>query len=334
MTSHRELYAASRSYAQSDNIRAWIELLPTVGLHLAAMYLAVVNAGVWWIVVPAVLASAIMGLRVYTILHDCMHRSFFAVRRLNDVVGTLLSPIAMTPYQATRYIHGQHHTYVSDLDHRDSFEIFTMTLDEWHKATRWKKLRYRLYRNPITLILVGPFLLFTFGRRVPLCGFKTGASDLILHNVLLAAYVFAIYWIGGWPGIGVWLATVYAASVGGALISYVVHNFEYIVWGTRPDLTLESAALEGSAVLDWGYFFDLVTMNIGYHDLHHLNAKIPGYRLREAHQSLEAEGLLQPQKIGFWEGVRCLRWKLYDEVNQRMVPFPQASSWAKSVPAE
>jgi len=334
VTSHRELYAASRSYARSDNRRAFCEFIPTLGLHLGAMVLAFLNVGNGWVVLPGILVAAITGLRIYTILHDCMHRSFFASRQLNDVIGTLLSPIAMTPYQATRYIHGQHHTYVSDLDHRESFEIFTMTLEEWRRSTWWQKFRYRLYRSPVTLILIGPFLLFTIGRRVPLCSLKTGLGDIALHNLLLAGYVGAIYWIAGLPGIGVWLAAVYVGSIAGALISYVVHNFEHINWGTRPDLTHESAALEGSAVLDWGYVFDIVTMNIGYHDLHHLNAKIPGYRLREAHRALEAQGYLEPEKIGFWQGIRCLRWKLYDQANQRMVPFPPAQHRTEPLPAE
>lgn len=334
MTSHRELYIASRQFAGSDDIRAWTELLLTVGLYLGSTTLALLNIGAWWIVVPAILVASAMGLRTYTILHDCFHRSFFQSRGLNDIVGTLLSPIALTPYKATKYIHGQHHTYVSDLDHRESFEIFTMTLDEWRSATWWQKLQYRLYRHPVTLILVGPFILFTLLRRAPLCSLKTGIGDVLLHNAMLAAYIGGIYLLAGWPGVGVWLISVYVASIFGALISYVVHNFEHIVCGTRPELTLETAALDGSAVLDWGRLFDLVTMNIGYHDLHHLNAKIPGYRLRTAHKTLEAEGYLQSHKIGFWEGVSCLRWKLYDAEHQRMIPFPNSTVARRTIPAE
>ncbi|MEM1351364.1 MAG: fatty acid desaturase [Pseudomonadota bacterium] len=298
------------------------------------MATALLSIGAWWLVAPAVIVAAAMGLRIYMIQHDCLHRSFFTSRKVNDVVGTLLSPIAMTPYKATRYIHGQHHTYVSDLDHREAFEIYTMTLDEWHAASWWEKLQYRLYRSPITLIFLGPFVLYTVLRRMPLYGFKTGIGDLVLHNLLLAAYVVGVYWIAGWPGIGVWLASVYVACATGALIPYVVHNFEHILWGTRPDLTFESAALDGSAVLDWGRLFDIVTMNIGYHDLHHLNAKIPGYHLREAHHALESEGFLRSHKISFWEGIRCMRWKLYDEQKQCMIPFSAVSKAAGAVPAE
>lgn len=64
-------------------------------------------------------------------------------------------------------------------------------------------------------------------------------------------------------------------------------------------------------------------MNIAYHDLHHLNAKIPGYKIKTAYDDLEARGLITSEKIGFIDGIKCLRWKLYDEENSCMVPFPK-----------
>lgn len=334
MTSKRKIYSASRRFAHSDDRRAWGELMVSLALYIGALAIGLTTIGTWWLTIPAVVLAASMGLRIYMIQHDCLHRSFFTSQKTNDRVGTLLSPIAMTPYRATRYIHGLHHTYVSDLERRDTFEIFTMTLKEWQLATRWKRLRYRYYRSPVVLILVGPFLLYGILRRMPLYGFKTGVGDLVLHNVLLASKLALIWWVAGWGGIAVWTAAVYLACAFGALIPYVVHNFENIHWGKRPELTFRTAALEGSAVLDWGRLFDLVTMNIGYHDLHHLNAKIPGYKLRTAYVSLEADGLLQSEKIGFWQGLACLRWKLYDEANGRMIPFPSNLRAGLHVPAE
>ena len=289
------------------------------------MTIGLTTVGTWWLTVPAVLLAAAMAVRIYMIQHDCLHRSFFTSRKLNDRVGTLLSPISMTPYQATRYSHSLHHTYVSDLERRDAFEIFTMTLKEWQAAPTWKRLQYRYYRSPVTLILIGPFILYCFLRRMPLNMLKTGVGDLVFHNMLLASYLWLIWWAASWDGIIFWTASVYVGCTFGALIPYIVHNFEHIHWGRRPELTPKTAALKGSAVLDWGRLFDLTTMNIGYHDLHHLNAKIPGHKLRTAHAALEADGLLQSEKIGFLQGLACLRWKLYDEDNERMIPFPSVS---------
>jgi len=321
-----DVRAAARHHARADDRRAWIEFCATLLLYAAAMATALANIGTWSVMLPAMALAAAMGLRVYMIQHDCLHGSFFSTRKANDTVGKLLSPVAMTPYEATRYIHNLHHTHVSDLDRRDSFEIKTMTLREWEAAPGWRRVVYRLYRSPVTLILIGPTILFGVLRRMPLYGFRTGVGDLLGHNALLAAYLCAIWYVAGWPGLGVWAGTVWAACTFGALIPYVVHDFETIHWGTKPDLDFQTAALKGSAVLDWGPLFDLVTLNIGYHDLHHLNAKIPGYRLKAAHADLEARGLIASQKIGFLEGLGCLRLKLYDEAGGRMIPFPRAGA--------
>lgn len=320
-----DIRSASRRYAAADDRRAWIELSVTLALYVAGMATALAAIGTWAVMLPAMLLASAMGLRIYMIQHDCLHGSFFSARRTNDVVGVLLSPIAMTPYKATRHIHTLHHTHVSDLDRRDTFEIKVMTLAEWEAAPTWKRLLYRAYRSPVTLILVGPFLLYGLLRRMPLYGLRTGIGDLIVHNLLLAGYLGLVWWVAGWPGLGVWAGSVYVACAFGALIPYVVHNFETIHWGTKPELDFQTAALKGSAVLDWGWLFDLVTLNIGYHDLHHLNARIPGYRLKAAHADLEARGLIRSEKIGFLDGLRCLRWKLYDEGAGRMIPFPRVT---------
>ncbi len=324
----------SRLHAGADDTRAWTELGLTFTLYTAGLALALASIGTWWIMLPAMVVAAAMGLRIYMIQHDCLHGSFFSSRRVNDVVGILLSPIAMTPYRATQYIHNLHHTYVADRDRRDSFEIYTMTLKEWEAASPLERLRYRVYRSPVILILLGPFLLYTVMRRMPLYGLKTGIGDLVLHNLLVIAYFGSVWYVAGWAGVGVLLGSVYIACVFGALIPYVLHNFENMHCGVKPELDFQTAALEGSSVLDWGRLFDVAMMNIGYHDLHHLNANIPGYKLKVAHEDLEARGLIESQKIGFIDGIRCLRWKLYDEEHGRMIPFPRAPERSVVVPAE
>lgn len=324
----------ARQFAKPDDRRAWVELSATFLVYAGAIALAFANIGTWTIMLPAMALAAAAGLRLYMIQHDCLHRSFFSSRGLNDWTGRFLSPIAMTPFNATKHIHTQHHTHVSDLDRRDTFEIYVMTLAEWEQAGTLQRLQYRLYRSPITLIVLGPFLLYVIARRMPLYGLKTGIWDLVGHNLMVAAYFGGAYWLAGWPGVGVVLGAVFIATLFGSIIPYVLHNFEHIHWGTKPELDFETAALKGSSVLDWGALFDFVTLNIGYHDLHHLNAKIPGYKLKAAHRALERQGLIDSHKIRFLDGVRCLRWKLYDEDRDRMIGFPRRHAAQGVVPAE
>jgi len=66
------------------------------------------------------------------------------------------------------------------------------------------------------------------------------------------------------------------------------------------------------------------TANIGYHHVHHLNARIPFYRLPEAMaaiEDLQAPGTtsLRPADI-----IRCLRLNLWDPQKDRLVSFAEA----------
>lgn len=325
--------AAAREFATADDRRAWSELTITVALYVGALLVALSQAGNWIVMIPAMLIASVSGLRAYMIQHDCFHHAFFTAREMNRFWGRILSVISLSPYETTREIHNLHHSYVSDLDHRETFEVPVMTIREWERATPNERLVYRICRHPITLIFLGPFILFGIVRRFPVYGASNRYGDLILHNLMLAAVLIAIWQYAGWVGIATWVAIFYIGSLG-SLVNYVVHNFEEIEWGVKPDLDFEAAALKGSSVLDWGWGFDLALMNIGYHDLHHLNAKIPGYKLKEAHKSLEARGLLSPTKISFLDSVRCLRWKLYDEDNKRMVQFPKRTAGQKIIAAE
>jgi omega-6 fatty acid desaturase (delta-12 desaturase) len=63
------------------------------------------------------------------------------------------------------------------------------------------------------------------------------------------------------------------------------------------------------------------TGNIGYHHVHHFNAHIPFYRLPEALARLEelpSPGVTSLTPLGVY---RCLRLKLWDPDQQRLVDF-------------
>lgn len=309
-----------RRYSVANNTLAWWNLGWTFIAYALSMAFALHTLSSLWISGFFTLCAAAFGVRLYMIQHDCMHRSFFSNRMLNDIIGTLVSPITMTPYQATRYNHQLHHRYVSDLDRRDAFEIYVMTTEEYQQASRPRRLWYRFYRSPIVMSILGPFVLYLVLRRFPKWGIKSGVWDVILHDLAILLYGVLLYQAFGWGGVAVMIGSIYLATLFGALIPYVVHNFEDIHWGRRPELDFKTAALHGSAVLDFGWAFDVMTLNIGYHDLHHLNANIPGYYLKKCHAECSDE--LNSVRVTLWQGIKCLQWKLYDEENGKMVRFP------------
>ena len=139
-------------------------LVPYVGLW-CLMYLCLPVS--WWLVVPlAILAGGFL-VRVFIIFHDCGHGSFFKSSAANDAVGFLAGILTFTPYYHWRWEHAIHHASAGDLDKRGTGDVWTMTVQEYLEASRWKKFAYRLARNPFILFVIAPLFLFAIQQRVP-----------------------------------------------------------------------------------------------------------------------------------------------------------------------
>ena len=87
----------------------------------------------------------------------------------------------------------------------------------------------------------------------------------------------------------------------------------------RAGWTYNTAALESSSYMETGSIMGWFTANIGYHHIHHLNARIPFYRLPEVLGKIPE--LQSPKKTSLHplEILRCLRLKVWDVDAQRMV---------------
>lgn len=312
----------SLAYREVNNLSAVMQLVCTLAAYFLFLSLAIVWVAHLWVAIPFAVCAGIAGIRLYMLQHDCMHRCFIRPKWLNDAIGIVLSVFTLSPFYACRFNHGQHHSHVGDLDHRESFEINVLTVDEYRALSPLRQLVYRVYRSPFTLFIVGPFVVFAILNRFPKNTLKHGfVGDVLLHNAMLAGFVGMIYALAGMGGVWMLVLTIYSGASLSVIIPYVEHNFEDVLWGRKPDLEREDAALKGSAVLDFGRLFHLLTANIGFHDLHHLNPNIPSYNLKRCYDALEADGLLASRKVGWREAFSCFRWKLWDEQQGKMVTF-------------
>ena len=312
--------AYTKPYAISNNQTATISLVLTVIGYFITLGLALYVRDTWYLLVPALLLNAAASVRVFSLQHDCGHNSFFTNRKVNVWVGSGLSVFTLTPFKSWRFDHNVHHANNGNLDERGISEIYTMTLKEYQDASPLAKLQYRAYRNPITLFFVGPLYIFFIQYRWPANSLRTGLFDILAHNVLIIAFAIIVFAIFGLSGLLILCAGWALGSMIGVFIFYVQHNFENTYWEHNPDLDFETAALKGSSVLQFGYLFDLWTANIAYHDIHHLNARIPSYSLKKCHAALSEH--LTPSKISFYESLTCLKWKLWDEQSGKMIRFP------------
>ena len=321
----------TRAYATKSDAMGALSFFATLAVYLAALSLGALNATVPWVVVPMVVILAFASVRLYVLQHDCGHYSLFATRWANDVAGYVLSIFSLTPFRVMQYNHNLHHAYLGNLDHRETTEVFTMTLREWRQAPVWKRLWYRLYRNPVVMLSLGGIYTYFIAYRWPRNTARVGRAGVVAHNLMLLAWAGLVWAVLGGAGLAVLGLSAVLAGVIGVFLVYLQHNFEDTYWDRKPDLDFRKATLVGSSSLDLGHWWDIGTGNIAYHDLHHFNPAIPSYRLRKCQQNLP-DDLKSHDVIRWPRAIASFRLKLWDETRQRLVPFPPVSA-RQSVPA-
>jgi len=323
-----------RPYCEKDDRIAAASYFGSYAVFFALLFGAALSWPDLWAFVPLAMFAGLAGVRLYVLQHDCGHHSLFRTKRANDLAGHGLSLVTLTPYRAMQYNHNVHHYYVGNLDHRETGEIHTMTVAEWQAAPWWLRAGYRIYRNPAFLMLAGGIFVFFLHYRWPKSTIKAGLwKGVLAHNALLGAFVLALYGGFGWAGVWAYLVAALTAAPVGVFLVYLQHNFEDTHWGHKPELDFAEATLEGSSCLDLGWWFDLATGCIAYHDIHHFNPAIPSYRLRRCHRALRE--VVPMRTIGWPEAIRSFTLKLWDEEAGRLVPFPKAPARAaQAVAAE
>jgi len=320
MGSDMDLRAYTRQYTQKDNRLAALSYFGTFAVYFTTLYLAISYSHLWFVMWPAGIVFAFCAVRLYVLQHDTGHHSLFETRSQNEWAGHGLSPFTFAPFEVMKQNHNLHHANVGNLEHRETGEIHTMTVAEWAQAGFWERLQYRLYRNPFVLVPLGAAFTYFIRYRWPKNTLEFGVMPVLLHNLAIVAWLYLLYLVAGSEGLLIWLGFSFLGGMIGVFLVYLQHNFEDTYWDRRPELDPRVAALQGSSCLDFGWFFDFAVANITLHDIHHFNARIPSYRLRQCHYNLPED--MAPRRIKFIEALRALGLKLWDEDQKRLVPFP------------
>ena len=315
--------AVLRPYAVPDWRSAW-QLASNVVIVTVSWWLATLafRRHPVLALVPAVLLSVGL-LRCFILFHDCGHGSFSPSRRLNDIVGSLLGVLLFTPFRYWSYAHAVHHATSSDLDRRGVGDVWTMTIDEYAKAPANRRFLYRAYHSPWVLFTLGPLIKFGFIERLvtrPTTTPPQVRRSVPFTNVGIVVYSATMCFIVGVPCFFlVQAASLVLAGAVAIRLFYVQHRFERTYWSRRSNWSFLDAGVRGSSYIRFGPVLRYVTGNIGFHHLHHLEARIPNYNLaRCAREHPE----LRPACVLTLRDVFASRdLKLWDEEAGRYVGF-------------
>ena len=298
------------------------QIVNTLVPYAALWYLMYLSLAVsWWLTLPlAVLAGAFL-VRVFIIFHDCGHGSFFKSAAANHILGAITGVLTFTPYYHWRWEHAIHHSSAGDLDRRGTGDVWTLTVQEYLEASRWKRFAYRLARNPVVLFVLAPLFLFVVMQRVP--SLKAPLRErysVYWTNLAMGATAAGLIWIFGLKAyLIIQLTAVMVAGSAGVWLFYVQHQFEGVYWERGDEWDYATAALKGSSFYKLPRVLQWFSGNIGFHHIHHLSPRIPNYFLEKCHK---AEPLFQTVKpVTLFSSFKSFTFRLWDEQRRKLVGY-------------
>lgn len=276
-----------------------------------------------WLTVPLAALSGALLVRVFIIFHDCTHGSYFRSRRANDIVGFITGVLTFSPFQHWRWEHAIHHGSSSNLDRRGTGDIWTMTVQEYLSASRWRRLQYRLARNPLILFVLAPLFVFVIKQR-----FASAKADRRQRhsvwwlNVTLLVSTILLSWLFGVASY--LIIQSIAMTVAGAIglwLFYVQHQFEGVYWERNDKWSYTAAALRGSSYYKLPKVLQWISGNIGFHHIHHLSPRIPNYNLQQCHES--DPRFAEVTSISLRSSLQSLKLRFWDEQARQLVGYAQ-----------
>jgi len=315
---------AVAAYQTADLRRSLWQMLNSIAPYFILWYLAYRSLDVsYWLTLPLVALAALFGMRVFIIFHDCGHGSFFKSKKANDIVGIFTGIITFTPYYAWRHSHAVHHATAGDLDRRGVGDVWTLTYDEYQTLPLWKRILYRVYRNPFFMFVVGPTIDFVVLQRLPWVNTSVKAREknsvAWTNLTLLAVVIVMSLTIGLKAYLLVQLPIIAIASSIGVWLFYVQHQYENVYWERHEDWDFATAALYGSSFYKLPKLMQWFTGNIGFHHIHHLSPRIPNYRLEACHYENPVFQEIEPLTLR--TSLKSLHVRVWDEDRHKMIGY-------------
>lgn len=322
----RELLHATRPFENESVARSWWCVSSTFVLMIAALAAAAAVSG-WPMRTLLSVLGALGTVRAFITYHDFMHGAILRGSRIASVLFHLYGAFALTPTRSWKKSHNYHHGHVGRISPTaiGAFPIITTRM--WQAASRAQRARYRASRHPL-IVLFGYVTVFAFSicllplLREPRKHWDSAVS-LLAHGGLIS-----VLWVFGGFGVAFFavLLPMTVASMLGSYLFFAQHSFERMYIFSPDPWSFYRAALQSSSYIRLNKVMEWFTGNIGYHHVHHLNVRIPFYRLPEAMAAIPELQSPATTSLAAPEILECFRTSLWDEDLQRMISYREAGN--------
>ena len=305
-------------------------------------------AAPWW---PLQIISALLnGLFIATIFvvgHDACHGGLTPYEWLNQVLGRIAFLPSLTPYITWEFAHNRiHHSYTNWRGKDYAWAPFPKA--EYDAMSPLRRLMERHYRS---LLGLGTYYLYEYWWKHLLLLSKAERQEM----KRTATYVFDFVLVAIFAVAEVWLVIAYsntleagdsfwgpfvapAALIANALVlpflfwnwfmSFAIfqhHNHPRVAWfDNKDEWDFYAGQVESTTHIQMPWFLEFATAHIMQHTAHHVDPRIPLYRLIDSQGCLE-KAYTQDIVVERWTfttlGKTLAKCQLYDYENHRWLTF-------------
>lgn len=319
MKKETALIMATKPFAQEDRGKSWLLTLSTLAVILL-LHGVIFKID---ILVIQLFFSVLAGLslvRFFVIYHDFMHDSILRKSKLAQALFVLFGWYILIPRSIWKRSHDHHHNHNSKLYGSSIGSFPIVTKKKFKTLSQTEKRLYLFIRHPLSIAFAYIFA-FVFGT----CIRSFFASpkkhwdsilSILIHYGIMVALILTIGWKLMFIG---FLLPIMISHALGSYLFYAQHNFPGVTFEDKEGWTYIKAALNSSSYMKMNPIMQWFTANIGYHHIHHVNARIPFYRLPEAYQKIPELKNAKETSLSPSEIIRCFRLKVWDSEKREMV---------------
>jgi omega-6 fatty acid desaturase (delta-12 desaturase) len=324
MRTGKELILASKQFTGDNKVRSWMELISTLLLIVLFLCIAFYESSSILLRIWCTITIGLLYVRMFVIYHDYQHHAILQksaiARELMKFIGIYL----LAPQNIWKRSHDHHHSHNSKLTIAGIGSYPTISIMHFQSLSKSNQRIYLINRHPLT-ILMGYFTLFVYWLNLRSFVQSPRKHMDSLYSLLLhmGAGAATWYYMGFVTFVLAWSFPFFMAFAIGSYLFYCQHNFPAARFRENQDWKYDHAALHSTSFMVMNPVLNWFTANIGYHHVHHLNSKIPFYRLPLAMKNMPE---LQHAVTTSWnpfEMIRCLRLKLWDPDQQKMLTMRQ-----------
>ncbi|HTS52521.1 MAG TPA: fatty acid desaturase [Burkholderiales bacterium] len=301
----------------------------------------------WW---PLQIACAVLAgvflATLFVVGHDACHGSLTPHDSLNQMLARIAFLPSCTPYASWEFAHNRvHHSY-TNLRGKD-YAWAPLSKQEYDGLSRRRRWLERHYRSVWGL---GSYYLIEYWLRHLLFPTKSErhdmkrpvafAFDLVLVVAFMATQIACLY---AWcetlaPSESVWgpFTSVPALFLTAIVLPFLIwnwgmafaifqhHNHPRAVWyAVREEWDFFAGQVESTVHAQMPRWLEWISAFIMQHTAHHVNRRIPLYKLSQSQRHLERaydQIIIQPWSFTAL-GKTLARCKLYDYENHRWLTF-------------